>query len=70
MSDIHIAASDIHSFALSRNMRLNPTKCKEMHINFLYNANCFINPLIIGGDVIKCVNTYKILGVIVDKDLK
>ena len=51
-------------------MRLNPTKCKEMHINFLRNSNCLINPIIIGGNVIKRVNTYKILGVIVDNDLK
>ena len=41
-----------------------------MHINFLCNSNCLINPIIIGGNVIKSVNTYKILGVIVDNDLK
>ena len=51
-------------------MRLNPTKCKEMHINFLRNSNCLINQIIIGGKVIKRVNTYKILGVIMDNDLK
>ena len=41
-----------------------------MHINFLRNSNCIINQIIIGGNVIKCVNTYKILGVIMDNDLK
>ena len=41
-----------------------------MRINFLHNSNCLINPIILGGDVIECVNTYKILGVIIDKDLK
>ena len=51
-------------------MRLNPTKCKEMHINFLRNSNCLINPIIIGGNDIKRVNIYKILGVIMDNDLK
>ena len=51
-------------------MRLNPTKCKEMHINFLRNSNCLINPIIIGGNVINSVNTYKILGVIMHNDLK
>ena len=51
-------------------MRLNPIKCKEMHINFLRNSNCLINPIIIGGNVIKSVNTYKILGVIMDNDLR
>ena len=51
-------------------MRLNPTKCKEMHINFLRNSNCLINPIIIGGNVVNSVNTYKILGVIMHNDLK
>ena len=51
-------------------MRLNPTKCKEMHINFLRNSNCLINPIIIGGNVIKCANTYKILRDIKNDDLK
>ena len=41
-----------------------------MHINFLRNSNCLINPIIIGGNVIKRANTYKILGVIMDNDLK
>ena len=29
-----IAVSDIHNFAMTHNLRLNPTKCKEMHLNF------------------------------------
>ena len=67
---LNVVASDIHNFAIAHNMRLNPTKCKEMHINFLRNSNCLINPIIIGGNVIKRANTYKILGVIMDNDLK
>ena len=63
-------ASDIHNFAIADNMRLSPTKCKVMHINFLRNSNCLINPIIVGGNVIKSVNSYKILGVIMDNDLK
>ena len=51
-------------------MRLNPTKCKAMHINFLRNSNCPIDPIITGGNIIKNANTYKILGDIMDKDLK
>ena len=66
----NVVASDIHNFAIAHNMRLNPTKCKEMYINFLRNSNCLINPIIIGGNVIKRVNTYKILGVIMGNDLK
>ena len=67
---LNVVASDIHNFAIAHNMRLNPTKCKEMYINFLRNSNCLINPIIIGGNVIKCANTYKILGVIMGNDLK
>ena len=67
---LNVVASDIHNFAIAHNMRLHPTKCKEMHINFLRNSNCLINPIIIGGNVIKRANTYKILGVIMDNDLK
>ena len=67
---LNVVASDIHNFAIAHNMRLNPTKCKEMHINFLRNSNCLINPIIIGGNVIKRAYTYKILGVIMDNDLK
>ena len=67
---LSVIASDIHNFAIAHNMRLNPTKCKEMYINFLRNSNCLINSIIIGGNVIKRVNTYEILGVIMDNDLK
>jgi len=67
---LNVVASDIHNFAIAHNMRLNPIKCKEMHINFLRNFNCLINPIIIGGNVIKSVNIYKIFGVIMDNDLK
>lgn len=66
---LNVVASDIHNFTNAHNMRLNPTKCKEMHINFLRNSNCLVNPITIGGNVINSVNTYRILGVIMDNDL-
>ena len=67
---LNVVASDIHNFTNAHNMRLNPTKYKEMHINFLRNSNCLVNPIIIGGNVINSVNSYRILGVIMDNDLK
>lgn len=67
---LNVLASDIHNFAIAHNMSLNPTKCKERHINFLRNSNCLINPILIGCNVIQCVSTYKILGVIIDSDPK
>ena len=33
-------------------------------------ANCLINHIAIGGNVVECVNTCKILGLLMDKDLK
>ena len=67
---LNVVASNIHYFAIAHNMNLNPTKCKEMHINFLRNSNCLINPILIGDNAIQCASTYKILGVIIDSDLK
>ncbi len=57
-------AADIHNFAMEHNMKLNPTKCKEMLINFLRNANFLVKPIQIGRHVIEQVKTYKSLGVI------
>lgn len=54
---LKVVALDIHNFTNAHNMRLNPTKCKEMHINSLRNSNCLVNPIIIGGNVINSVNT-------------
>ena len=36
---LNVVASYIHNFAIAHNMRLNPPKCKEMHINVLRNSN-------------------------------
>lgn len=53
---------------MTHHMKLNPTK--EMHVNFLHNVNFLIRNIITSGYGIECVNTYKILEVIIDKDLK
>ena len=70
ISLLNSAATDIHQFAIDRNMRLNPPKCKEMLINFMHYPNFSLSPIIIGNSVIERVSTYKILGVHVDCDLK
>ena len=54
---LNIVASDIHNFAIAHNMKLNPTKCKEMHINFLCNSNYLSNPIVIGNNVIECIRS-------------
>ena len=70
ISVLNNAAADIHNFAIEHNMKLNPTKCKEMLINFLRNPNFLIKPIQIGNYVIEQVKTYKILGEIMSSDLK
>ena len=39
ISLLNSAVSDIHRFAMDHNMRLNPSKCKEMLINFIHYSN-------------------------------
>ena len=51
-------------------MKLSPTKCKEMLINFMSNHNFIVNPVVIGRNTIERVMTYKLLGVYVSNDLK
>ena len=62
ISVLNNAADDIHNFAMEH--KLNPTKCKEMLINFLRNPNFLIKQKQIGGHVIEQVRTYKILAIL------
>ena len=41
---LNVVASDIHKFAIAHNMRLNPTKCKEMHRNI--HIGCLLNTVL------------------------
>ena len=41
ISVLNNVAADIHNFAMEHNIKLNPTKCKEMLINFLYAIQTF-----------------------------
>ena len=51
----HIVA-DIQSFAETNNMELNPSKCKDMIVDFLhFNANVF-KPIVIGFVIISLRN--------------
>ena len=43
ISLLKCAASDIHNFAKAHNMKLNPTKCKGMFVNF-QTSNVLLNP--------------------------
>ena len=67
---MNCAASDIHNFTIAHNMKLNPTKFREMFVNFLHNRNVLVNPIITRNNVIEQVICYKILGFILSNDLK
>ena len=59
ISVLNIVAADIHNFAIKHhNMKLNPTKCKEMLINFLRNPNFLVKPIQIGSHVIEQLRCY------------
>ena len=55
ISLLNYVATDIHEFASSHNMKLNPGKCKEMFIIFMHDHNILVNPIIIGNKEIECV---------------
>ena len=70
MSYINMLADDVHRFSTSHRMKLNPAKCKEMIINFMAYPNFGVRPICIGDSVVECVESYKLLGLYIDNDLK
>ena len=56
-------ARDICSRASSHGMKLNPSKCKELRIDFLQHKPSDLPPLLMSGSVIEQVPSYKLLGV-------
>ena len=65
-----LPASDIHNFAISHNMKVNPVKCKGMFITFLHISDSSLNPIVMGNNILERVENYKILGVIMNNELK
>ena len=51
-------------------MGLNPKKCKEMVVNFMGNPNTIMKPLYIGNQIVEIISSYKLLGVIINENLK
>ena len=64
-----LLVNDIYDYALTRGMRLNPKKCKEIIINFLQYRLPFQDTLYVGGNTIERVSSYKLLGVYLQSDL-
>ena len=68
-SYLPIIANEIYSYASQHGMRLNPTKCRELVVNFLQNQPSSLSPLQLSGTTIQRMSTYKILGVHISEDL-
>ena len=64
-----IVAMDICSYASSHGTKLNPSKCKELCIDFLQYKSSDLPPLQMSGSVIEQVSSYKLLGVHPSRDL-
>ena len=56
-------ARDICSYASSHGMKLNPSKCKELRIDFLQYKLSDLPPLQMSGSIIEQVSSYKLLPV-------
>ena len=64
-----LLVNDIYDYALTRGMRLNQKKCKEMVINFLQYRLPLQDTLQVGGNAIERVSSCKLLGVYLQSDL-
>ena len=62
-SMLPFVARDICSYASSHGMKLNPSKCKELRIDFLQYKPSDLPPLQMSGSIIEQVSSYKLLGV-------
>ena len=62
-SMLPFVARDICSYASSHGMKLNPSKCKELRIDFLQYKPSDLPPLQLSGSIIEQVPSYKLLGV-------
>ena len=55
---------------MEHSMRLNPRNCMEMVVNFMGNPNTIMRPLYIGNQMVERISWYKLLGVIINGNLK
>ena len=62
--------NDIVHYANACGMRLNPTKCKEMLLDFLHYRLPIQSPLSIGAHAVESVKSFKLLGVHFSRNLR
>lgn len=70
ISVMHMLAIEIQQYCTDHRMRLNPKKCKEMVVNFMSNPNIASRDLIINGIQMESVHVYKLLGAMLESNLK
>ena len=66
---MNFLVEDIHQYANSHNMRLNPKKCKTMAVDFLEYNSCVWSPIVIGNTVVERASEFKLLGIVISHDL-
>ena len=66
-SHLQEVVNDIATWTMSNSMKLNITKCKELIIDFSKEP---LQPLTVNGNPIKLVESEKLLGVVVQNNLK
>ena len=50
-------------------MTLNPSKCKEMSVDFRQYNSCVPRPIVVGNAIVERVASFKLLGVYISIDL-
>ena len=55
---------------MEHSMRLNPRNCKEMVVSFMGNLKTTMRPLYIGNQMVERISPCKLLGVIINENLK
>lgn len=61
-SMLNFIVNEIESYAISNNMRLDPSKCKELSVGFLRYNSCSWQPITVGGAFFEGVSCFKLLG--------
>ena len=67
---LDVVVREIHDYCIENKMTPNPEKCKEMYINFMKISVTALRLINIGYMEVERVRTYKLLGVIINDDLK
>ena len=68
-SVLNFIVQDINQYAVTNNITLNPSKCKEMSLDLLQYNSCVLRPSVVGNAIVERVASFKLLGVYISRDL-